>query len=376
MSDDIVITAASDVTLEWLNRVLTRAGAIETGAVSRFKIVPGEGTWSTNARIRVAYRKGSTGATPTALFLKMCRARESRFVLESEVDYYTGDYAGCDGAPLVACYDARYSRDLGAYHILMADLTATHQTTWHATGAQEHAMVVAGNWHVTPAIDHALTLAGALATLHAYRWGVARWPGTAGVIPSEATLTRYIDHISEGLEPMLGDIVGAVPDAWEATLRAIFRSHPRLMAERSRNPEGFTLVHGDVNPGNVLSPDAPGGETYLIDRQPFEWSLTTWLGASDLAYMMIPWWDEASRRALEMPVLTAYHAALVRLGVSDYTWDELLADYRLCVIEAVYTAVEWCGTEEGLRDKKWIWFPKLQRAMAAFADWRCSELLS
>jgi hypothetical protein len=52
-----------------------------------------------------------------------------------------------------------------------------------------------------------------------------------------------------------------------------------------------------------------------------------------------------------------------------------LADYRLCVVETAYTAVEWCGTEEGLRDKKWIWFPKLQRAMAACDDWDCSELL-
>jgi hypothetical protein len=33
------------------------------------------------------------------------------------------------------------------------------------------------------------------------------------------------------------------------------------------------------------------------------------------------------------------------------------------------------ATEDGLRDKKWIWYPKLRRAMAAFEDWNCAELI-
>ncbi len=375
MSDDVVIADPSQITLAWLNRVLTRAGAIQTGAVSRFEIAPGEGTWSSNARLRIEYKPGAAGLNPTVLFLKMCRAGQDGFVLESEVDYYTRDYAGCEDAPLVRCYDAGYSRELGAYHILMDDLSETHHTAWHVTSAQELAMVKAGTWHVTPTLEYALALAGALATLHAYRWGEARWTGTNGVMPSEATLQRYIDHISKGLEPMLSDIRGDVPPAWEATLRGIFGAHPGFMVERTRNPKGFTLVHGDVNPGNVLSPKASEGKTYIIDRQPFDWSLTTWLAASDLAYMMIPWWEAASRRELEMRTLTAYHAELARRGVTDYAWDELLADYRLCVIAMAYEAVEWCGTDEGLRDKKWIWYPKLRRSMAAFDDWRCSELI-
>ena len=355
----MVITDASQVTPEWLNQVLTQAGALGTGAVSRFEITPGGGNWSSNARLRVQYTRGSTGPKPPGLFLKMCPAVQSGFVLESEVDYYTRDYAGCDDAPLVPCYDARYSRSVGAYHILLDDLTETHQTTWQ----------------VTPTLEHALTLARSLATLHAYRWGEARWEGTAGVMPSQATLTRYIDHISKGLEPMLNDVRGDVPPVWETTLRRIFRTHPRLMVERTRNPEGFTLVHGDVNRGNVLAPHAAEGKTYIIDRQPFDWSLTTWLAASDLAYMIIPWWEETSRRELEMPVLTEYHAELVRRGVTEYPWDAFLADYRLCIFETVDTAVEWCGTEDDLRDKKWVWYPELQRAMAAFDDWRCSELI-
>ena len=375
MSEDVVITGASQVTLVWLNRVLTRAGAIGAGAVSRFTITSGEGTWSSNARLRIQYEPQSTGPRPSSLFLKMCNAVESGFVLESEVDYYTLDYAGCEDAPLVPCYDARYSRELGAYHILLADLTETHQTAWHVTSPVEQAGVLAGKMHVTPPLEYALTLARALARLHAHRWGRSRWPGTAGIMPTKAVLTRFVDHVSLGLEPMLRDVSGDVPPEWETTLRAIFRTHPHLMFERTLQAQGFAILHGDVNPGNVLSPYVSPGTTYIIDRQPFDWSLITWLAASDLAYMMIPWWDVMSRRELEMPALSEYHAELLRRGVTGYAWDQLLADYRLCVIETVYTAVEWCGTADGLRNKRWIWWPKLQRGMAAFEDWRCSELI-
>ena len=344
--------------------------------MSGFEIATGDGTWSSNARLRIEYKPGSTGTQPRGFFLKMCLAGQSGFVLESEVDYYTRDYAGCDDAPLVPFYDACYSRGLGAYHILMADLTQTHRTLWHVSSEEELALVKAGEWHVTPALEYGLTLARGLATLHAYRWGPVRWAGTAAVMPSQATLARYIDHVSMGLEPMLDDVRGDVPPAWEPTLRAIFRTHPRLMLERTRDPRGFTIVHGDVNPGNVLSPNAPQGKTYIIDRQPFDWSLTTWLAASDLAYLMVPWWDTASRRELEMPVLRHHHAELLRRGVTDYAWDDLLADYRLCVVEAIYGAVEWCGLQDDVLDKKWIWWPKLGRAMAAYEDWRCAELLA
>ena len=73
-------------------------------------------------------------------------------------------------------------------------------------------------------------------------------------------------------------------------------------------------------------------------------------------------------------MLREYHAELGRRGVTDYPWDALLADYRLCVAQAIYVPTEWCSTEHGLREMKWVWWRELQRAMAAFDDWRCQEL--
>jgi hypothetical protein len=134
------------------------------------------------------------------------------------------------------------------------------------------------------------------------------------------------------------------------------------------------LLHGDVNPGNVLAPLAAAGPILLVDRQPFDWSLTRWLGASDLAYAMVPWWEPPARRLLEMPTLQRYHAALCARGVTDYTLDELESDYRLCIVEAVGVAVEWCVLEADRERMRWLWRHQLRRALSAYEDLRCAEV--
>ena len=112
----------------------------------------------------------------------------------------------------------------------------------------------------------------------------------------------------------------------------------------------------------------------MIDRQPFDWSLTTWLGVSDLAYMMVHWWETALRRQYELPILRRYHAALVERGITTYSWPQLLRDYRLCAVQSIYVATAWCAAEESLRTMRWVWWPLLLRSLAACADLRCAEL--
>jgi Ser/Thr protein kinase RdoA (MazF antagonist) len=146
------------------------------------------------------------------------------------------------------------------------------------------------------------------------------------------------------------------------------------MIARTRDSTGFTLVHGDVNPGNILAPRDGPGPIYLVDRQPFDWSLTTWLGVSDLAYMIVHWWDTELRRRWELPILRHYHEQLERRGIAEYTWDQLMRDYKLAAVQSVYVAVEWCVLEEDRTKMRWVWEPKFQKAMAAFFDLRCAEL--
>jgi len=109
-----------------------------------------------------------------------------------------------------------------------------------------------------------------------------------------------------------------------------------------------------------------------LDRQPFTWSLTTWLGVSDLSYLMVQYWDVEVRRELEMSVLREYHRQLLANGVIGYDWDQLFADYKLCAVQAVYTVAEWCIKAEDRERMHWLWRLELERAMYAFFDLGCA----
>ena len=51
---------------------------------------------------------------------------------------------------------------------------------------------------------------------------------------------------------------------WPGTMIDLFEAHPRAMVHRTQRGTGFTLIHGDVNPGNILVPHggdrSPEGE--------------------------------------------------------------------------------------------------------------------
>lgn len=355
---DPVITDACQIDIGWLDAVLARGGALRAGGVGDLEIAPLAGTWSRLARLRLTYRPGSLGSLPPRLLLKMVN-QDGAFG-PSEVDSSARDYADLPNAPIPTCYDAHYSPEQRRYHILMDDHSDTHRN----------------NFETTPTLAYGLAVAEAVATLHAHRWGDDRLRAVHAAIPTEPELDRYLAHVKAGLLPLLESGDEEIDPAWPRVLDRVFARHPPAMLERTRHRDGFTLIHGDLNPDNVLSPITGAGPTYLIDRQPFDWSLTTWLGVGDLSYLMVHWWDPDLRRAFELPVLRRYHDGLVARGVTGYPWERLVADYKLCAVQSLYVAVEWGVVPDDLVTMRWVWLPQLKRSMTAFFDLGCDELWS
>jgi thiamine kinase-like enzyme len=351
-----VITDAQQVSAEWLTAALARSGTLRAGRVRDVDADADKSVWSQIVRLRPRYDDAAAGELPTALLLKICAGDDAVFG-SSEVDYYVRDYVDLPDAPIPRCYDAQFSEEPRAYHILMEDLSATHTNTWERP----------------PTLEHGRAVAEALATLHAHWWGAERLRASGGM-PGQPEIDRYIGHVRQGLDPLIDMLGDALDPAWRLALRDIFAHHPAKLVERTRDNAGFTLVHGDVNPGNILAPRETPGPVYLVDRQPFDWSLTTWLGASDLAYMIVHRWDAELRRQWELPILRHYHEQLIGRGVTDFSWEQLVYDYRLTAVQSVYVAVEWCVLEQDRTRMRWLWEQQLQKAMTAFFDLRCAEL--
>jgi hypothetical protein len=353
-----VITNLDQLTTEWLTKVLTRSGALHHGAVESFTMETNQRELSANAKLTICYTPGSQGDLPQRLFLKLVNIdQDDEFFGPSEVNYYTRDYVGLADAPILRCYDAAFSAEGQRYHILMDDISATHVEA--ATK--------------TPTLGYGLALAEGLAKLHAHWWGAERLAARGEPIHDAARINRFVEVAHPGAGHILAHCADQLAPHWPQTICDLFAWHPQAMVERTKDGNGFSLIHGDVNAGNVFVPIEGDRPLYIVDRQPFDWSLTTWLGVYDLAYATIRRWPSEIRRACERPILTHYHAQLLANGVTGYSFEQLWEDYRLCAVTNVYVATEWC--RGGINEETMhIWLPMLQKAMMAFDDLGCGRL--
>jgi hypothetical protein len=351
-----VISSADQVTPEWLTATLRVAGALPQGQV--VGIAPGEPTRtfaSRTWRLRVAYSDDAPAAAPARLFLK-CSSPElapgeyRSEGIEREIVFYRTVAPAMAEAPSVPCYAAAYSPDSGAAHLLLLDVSDTHQPGREPPDEGQPAQAVER-----------------LACLHAFWWDHPRLGVDVGRIPTQAereqewldaekAVGRFLLAVGEQLDP-----------AWRLAYRRVVRSLPYLY-RRHRQGRQLTLAHGDAHLGNFLFPrEGVARPAYLIDWQ--FWHAT--IGGTDLAFMIATDWDPAIRRRLEGPLLRRYHEVLLQGGVKGYGWEACWDDYRLSVILVSLFIPVWRATV-------FQWEPDMTtvaQAMAAFEELGCADLL-
>ena len=353
-----VLHSIDDLTTTWLTDVLRDKGVLDCGHVTDVTEASTNHQASLNYFLNVSYSADAPVSAPKTLFLKLSRP-ERLPLTASEVEYYTKIVAQTPLKITPICYSAEYDSEKGAYHILLEDVSATH------TGL---------SLSYPPVTAHALAMAKTLARLHAYWWEKPTL-NTVSDLPTEAVIQRYLDACLPGLLPMFDFLGDRITDQQKHLITTLTEQYPRWMLARTqRTPSYLTLIHGDCHNANWLLPKTDG-DPYLVDRQPFDWSLTCWLGASDLSYMMVHWWYPKYRERVEESVLRTYHAELLAQGVSDYSWQQLRDDYRLCAIQSLYVPLAWC-TEGSLDNSSWIWYPKVMYTLDAIQHLGSQELLA
>lgn len=356
MHSSHVPRSLAEITPAWVEAVL-QGDDQRDGAPSTFKLEPLDAENSTTARLH--FQQASQNQTlPEHVFIKLCPDNHS-FLGASEPNYYRRDYIHLSDAPIAKCFGAvgpsgSTQDSLGrGYALFLQDLGASH----------------CDNRHKIADINHAEHLGRALGQLHAHRWGPDADP--EGLHDLRADFEKYISHVVRGLDPIFNALGNNLDHSSRLRLTRLFSQDADIMLRRALEGRGLSLVHGDPNPTNVLTcRNACDGllPLYLIDRQPFNWSLRLWLGASDLVYAAVPFWPEDVRRNLQIPLLKSYHRALLENGVQNYAWDDLLEDWRTCSCMAAFTAIEWGSDSASLVTMKELWNKQLQRALALLQD--------
>jgi len=83
------------------------------------------------------------------------------------------------------------------------------------------------------------------------------------------------------------------------------------------------------------------------------------------------WTSEQRHAAQREKNLRCYHTTLQAHGVTNYSWDNLLTDYKCGLIYWLLMPVQ---DRFGGASKDY-WWPKMQCLLSAFHDWHCEELL-
>jgi hypothetical protein len=357
-SNHPVITQPEQATPEWLTQVLQRSGALPQGRVNQAQAEVATSYTSTIVRLRPTYSADAPETAPARLFLKLARLDSTQRVVgderrRREVELHNRLVSQMPFPPVARCYDAAYSLETGATHLLFQDVSATHFSGDQAPEACR------AYWE--RAMD-------AFATWHAYWWDHPLLAQLDDRTPQEAAQSE-VDGVSKCYPRFADAAADHLTPAYRNIYERVLRSLPRLL-QRVAGGTGLTLIHGDANPSNVLLPyDTRRDDALIIDWQLWGVSYST----EDLSHLIALYWKKEQREALERPLLMRYHAELVRHGVGHYDWADCWYDYRLAVIDRVLFMPMWFWNAGA--DSTEVW-SSLGRAMQAFDDLHCEELLN
>lgn len=349
------IATIEEATPTWLTEVLSQKGCLPRGNVRSLTVtrVHDEQLYSLGYSLAVEYSSEVSASAPTHLFLKLPKLHASvdpvffAKSVEREIHLYQTAASLHQPLPIIPCYDAAYDADRQVYHLLLDDLSETHDQP---------------SWHLSIADHYVIQTVESLAAFHAY-WREHPYLGSRmSALPTTASLQQEMirlwtvfpqfvedleDHLSREDQRVYERLLATLPVLWEKRI------------ERS----GQTLVHGDPHFWNFFYPRDPRKhQTYLFDWQTYRISP----GTHDLAYTLVLRYPHRTK-ANEQDLVKRYHERLLAYGTTGYSWDQCWYEYRRSVAEQLLVTLNWVGWASNSR--------YVRRALIGFSELACDEFL-
>jgi hypothetical protein len=351
-----IITNPAWLDAAWLTETLHRNGHLSHGCVTELAREHFHSYFANFYRLSLTFSPDAAPELPRRMLIKVSFAREPSAVAmgREEVVAYRYLRAQMPDPPIPRCFAAESDDAIGASYLVLEDLVETHfRGDVPDDISQRH-------WELD--IE-------ALAQLHAFWWEHEALGDGIGQLFTAADVDEMRTMNEEAVVKFFQVMGDEIDAETRRSIQATVDFLPGFWRRRLTSRAGNTLIHGDAHSWNILMPvDANNGRAYLIDLATMRVRPAT----NDLAYLMaMKWWPERRAR-LEMPLLRHYHGALVARGVTDYSWDECLLDYRHSILTHLTTPVVQCA--RGFLSPG-IWRANFGRIIAAFNDLNCRELV-
>jgi hypothetical protein len=335
-----------------LTSALIAAGTLQQGAVLSVEITKRFKTTISNLWfLEVEYAAGSSPELPHRLVLKWTVEQSPAPERgEPELVFYRELAPALSSPPMVQCL-ATAPLTSKEQWLILEDLRSSHTNP---------------PWPHRPTDKEVYAAVAVLARLHARWWEAPALGSTIGTLHTEASLRTMVYGFRDHLPGFFDDLGDNLPLADRSLLEDVFNSSLRPWL-RLLEQRALTVIHGDAHTWNFLFPRSGQGMPYLIDWQ--LWHLD--VGPKDLAFMIGLHWDRTAREQLELPLLHFYHQELISAGVNSYSFDDLMLDYRRCLVRNLtFPIILW--SRGNARES---WRHRLDYALAAYRDHDAAELL-
>ncbi|MBW7966051.1 phosphotransferase [Bradyrhizobium sp. BR 10261] len=340
----------------YLTAALRKARALDAGAVREVTVLHERDTVVSHiTRLGLRY-VGESSGSPQTLILKTPHGEFAKTPAdrgEHEVEFYLRLAPNMPRGLVSRCFDGRFDAESGTWHLLLEDLTDSHELATVPT--------------LPPSRDQSMAIVTTLAGMHAVWWNHPDLGETVGTWASPEDSAARMDTFAGHYDRFADELGDRLSEERRILYRRLIEQSGRL-SQRYHSRRHVTIVHGDAHTWNFLLPRAGVADTVRI----FDFDL--WginVPTNDLAYMMAIQWYPERRQALERVLLNRYYETLLARGVTGYTRGALDQDYRWSVLWHITKPVwQWA-----INLPPGIWWNNLERVMMAVEDLGCEELL-
>ena len=317
-----IIVSREQITPAWLSNALAVAGLKAT--VSDIKVEPIiAGYYGCSSRLTVSYAEADA-SLPSSLFLKMATEHEAaranaaeHGMYRYEVGFYT-DLASRVNIATPRCFAAEIADDNSAFVLLLEDVAPLVQfdqleglnLAQSRLAMQEIAGLHASTWQGKG--------------METCDWAMMDGPKADVFAQSMIALTPvFLDRFKDVLTRENIDILEKTVTRSEAYWRYQIAS------------KNLAATHCDFRCDNLLFGESDGAPAMAT----IDWVGMLCSGGRDVAHFLGTSILPELRQAHETELLTHYHDSLLAQGVTDFTLQECIDDYRVNLLYPLFVVV-------------------------------------
>lgn len=201
---------------------------------------------------------------------------------------------------------------------------------------------------VPTSLEQLYRIVESAARLHARWWNVPEVHESV-LRQGDAVRTAFYSVVQQGWQGLLAGGPGseAIPESGREIAQT-FADNLMAFADEHYPTTHLTVMHLDFRLDNMFV-DSSSGEAIVFDWQ----GASLGRGVYDIAYMMCTGYAPEFRRQHEMDVLKRYYDVLVAEGVSGYSFEQAVEDYRFGMAFSLwvvpFTAILDLSSERGQR---------------------------